>query len=99
MQEVNVQVTALNTSCKRITTKLTQEVEEAKHEMATLQAKYEKREERIHELGTKQRRNSTRRSKKLWQTVGRHGRLKQLNFRYCGLMPKTGRRKDAASTN
>ena len=54
MQEVNVQVTALNTSCKLITTKLAHEVEEAKCKMATLQTKYKKREARIHPLVMKQ---------------------------------------------
>ena len=50
MQEANARVTALNTSCELIMRKLKQEVAEVKREMATLQAKYNKREERIHTL-------------------------------------------------
>ena len=53
-EEAKARVTALNTLCEIITAQLKQKVEEAKHETAILQAKYDKRGECIHALVMKQ---------------------------------------------
>ena len=92
-EEANAWVTALNTSCEIIMTQLKQKVEEVKHETVVLQAKYDKREERIHALVMKQWQKLNRKVEEQSRMVGSNGQLKEQNYRFYGQMTKTEKKR------